>query len=125
MAKKVSQFAAFEGRASRAQNGLAVIFDLEGFSKFFNQPDVHEYIPIYLNSVIEAVEASFWGGIDLDTENPKGKMPPLEILPVHRKFLGDGMLYVWSFQDNADSEVDEFLTQLCNRLWNIELLFDR
>ena len=34
----------FELPASRPKQGLVVIYDLEGFSRFFNQPDVQDYM---------------------------------------------------------------------------------
>jgi hypothetical protein len=46
----------------KPHDGIAVIFDLQGFSKFANQPDVHDFVPRYLNTVIGAVETCIFGG---------------------------------------------------------------
>src|SRR5258708_2469730 len=62
MATKSSSRIHFEAKASRAMNGIALVFDLEGFSAFFNQPDVHNYVPRYLNHVLEAVTRCYAGG---------------------------------------------------------------
>lgn len=123
MTKTFGKFGGFKAHASRAQNGIAVMFDLEGFSKFFNQPDVHEYIPVYLNKVIDAVETCFFGG-ELYWEVESKPLLPLHFLPIHRKFLGDGMLYVWSLAGVTDNSSATLVTLLCNRLWNLKNSFD-
>jgi class 3 adenylate cyclase len=118
------RFDGFKTHAGRATNGLAMIFDLEGFSKFFNQPDVHEYVPTYLNLVIDAVERCIFGGPTVwTTEGDDVK--PLGILPIHRKFLGDGMLYVWSFSGLPPEECTMAIVSLCNRLWNLKRHFSK
>ena len=88
MPKKISKFKGFKPKAGRATNGIAVIFDLEGFSRFFNQPDIHDYIPKYLNHVFNAVESALFGGKCYWYEDLDNKIfKPLDILPVHRKFV--------------------------------------
>src|SRR5260221_6198693 len=92
MATKSSSRIHFEAKASRAMNGIALVFDLEGFSAFFNQPDVHNYVPRYLNHVLEAVTRCYAGGDIYWADDPNGEK--LEA-PIHQKFMGDGGLYVW------------------------------
>ena len=121
MVKTISKSNGLKSRASRAKNGIALIFDLEGFSKFFNQPDVHEYIPEYLNTVIDAVETCIFGG-KKPGEN-KITYDPLPIFPAHKKFLGDGMLYVWTPPKDAHTFPTPFITLLANRLWNLKRNF--
>lgn len=41
----------FTGKASYPRNAVALLYDLEGFSRFFNQPDVQDYVPTFLNHV--------------------------------------------------------------------------
>ncbi|MCF8041054.1 MAG: hypothetical protein K9K65_08610 [Desulfarculaceae bacterium] len=122
MAGQTTGFPHFKPTASRAQNGVAMIFDLEGFSNFFGQPDVHEYIPTYLNKIFTAIDicifggSAFWLDDELDGD-------PLIPRPVHRKFLGDGALYVWLPQKNKDAFDTNFTTYLPNRLWTIKNQF--
>src|SRR6266436_5572803 len=84
MAKALTSTIKFESRGGSPVHGLALLYDLEGFSRFFNQPDVQDYVP---------------------------------------KFLGDGMLYVWTLR-KGDADFDPaFITDLCNRLRNLKLRF--
>lgn len=105
-------------------NGIAVIFDLQGFSKFVNQPDVHDFVPRYLNTVITAVETCVFGGKAYWLKEPED-YAPMFILPVHRKFMGDGMLYIWSLEYTPHSKVPGFVTILCNRLWDLKARFKK
>lgn len=123
MPQQLGQFGGFKPTASGPQNGLAIVYDLEGFSVFFNQPDAHEYIPRYLSSIIDAVERCLFGGDAFWLPKGDKLLSPLPILPVYRKFLGDGMLYVWSLLDATDSTIAALLTTLTNRLWNIKKRF--
>lgn len=110
----------FRPKASRAMNGIAAIFDLEGFSKFFNQPDVQEYVPSYLNHVFDAMSSIIGGGTLYWSANKEAL--PLQ-LPVHQKFLGDGMLYVWAPPDKERDFSTGFIVDLANRFWNLKTYF--
>lgn len=124
MAKSITKSRGFKPKAGRGRNAIALIFDLQGFSNFFNQPDVHEYVPNYLNTVIGAVESTFFGGDAFWLQKPS-KTAPLSVLPVHRKFMGDGVLYVWVSRPNSDSFSNSFLGSLSNRLWNLKRNFEK
>ena len=117
----------FKSDSIIAKHGLAMIFDLEGFSKFFNQPDVQNYVPRYLNHIIKAVSIAIYGGEDYWSSSDTGckpqKLKPLQYLPIHEKFLGDGVLYVWVTK-NGTSFIPNFITDLINRLWNIRIFFN-
>jgi class 3 adenylate cyclase len=117
------RFAPFS-HVEKPHNGLAMIFDLQGFSKFANQPDVHVFVPRYLNAVIAAVETCISGGEAYWLSKPEQYLP-MFILPVHRKFMGDGMLYLWSLEKVPNSKVPGFVTRLCNRLWHLKARFNR
>jgi len=98
-----------------------VIFDLGGFSKFFNLPDVHTYIPRYLNHVIKCVETAFFGGPwPWSSRDKIDKASALSPGPVHRKFLGDGALYVWTPPKGSDTFSNTFIHLLANRLWVLQ-----
>ena len=124
MKMTISKGPDFKPQSSRGLNGIAMIFDLGGFSMFFNQPDAHTYIPRYLNHVRHCVETSLLGG-DAYWLEDKNPLPPLTIQPVHRKFLGDGYLYIWTTQKEAQEFTTDFISFLCNRLWVIQKRFDR
>jgi class 3 adenylate cyclase len=111
-------------QVEKPQDGIAMIFDLQGFSKFANQPDVHEFIPRYLNTVIGAVETCIFGGEAYWLKKTETYLP-MFVLPVHRKFMGDGMLYLWSLGDVPRSNVPGFATRLCNRLWDLKARFKK
>jgi hypothetical protein len=119
----LERFAGFR-HVEKPHNGMAVIFDLQGFSKFANQPDVHEFVPRYLNAVIAAVEACIFGGRAYWLPEPENYQP-IFVLPVHRKFVGDGMLYIWSLEQVPRAKVPGFATALCNRLWQLKAGFKK
>ncbi len=113
----------FKPQASRPHDGIAMTFDIGGFSAFFNQPDVHKYMPKYLNHIADYLDICIFGGVQYWIKEPKEqKLSPLDVLPDHRKFLGDGALYIWA---PTDSEVltSEFTVYLANRLWNLQRNF--
>lgn len=110
----------YKNIASHPRAGVAVIFDLSGFSKFFNMPDLQSYIPRYLNFIFEVVESAFTGGPTKWSEAP---LLPLPILPAHRKFLGDGALYLFVDEEEKFNS-GKFLINLSNRLWSIQDKFD-
>jgi class 3 adenylate cyclase len=114
----------FEAKASKPRRGLAMIFDLEGFSKFFNQPDSSEYVALFLNHVFEAVNACIYGGENYWLTK-HDKLPPLSIPPAHAKFMGDGGLYVWVVPRGHADFRPAFVANLCNRLWNLKTHFPK
>jgi len=119
----LERFATFK-HVEKPHNGIAVIFDLQGFSKFANQPDVHEFVPRYLNAVIRAVETCIFGGDAYWLKEPEDYQH-IFVLPVHRKFMGDGMLYIWSLENVPRPKVPGFVTLLCNRLWDLKAGFKK
>jgi len=112
----------FDTKASRPKHAIVMIYDIEGFSKFFNQPDVQEYVPRFLNHISNVIKTAIYGGRDYWTTSPES-LPPL-LAPVHEKFLGDGGLYVWLPPENQKEFSSTFVTELCNRLWNIQNGFE-
>jgi class 3 adenylate cyclase len=112
----------FAPKASRAHNGLAMVFDLQGFSDFFNQADVHEYISVYLNHVFWAVAICIQGG-QAYWSGSSDAYRPLNLPRPALKFMGDGALLVWN-ESEAAGEFDraEFMF-LANRLWTLKSNF--
>lgn len=114
----------FDSTASAPLHGIALIYDLEGFSQFFNQPDVQEYIPRFLNHVSGALNVAFAGGEAFWIDQANKTNVALAFPPSHEKFMGDGCLYLW-IPPAGKSISPDFVAYLCNRLWNIKHRFDR
>jgi class 3 adenylate cyclase len=109
----------FESTAKPPQQALAVIFDLEGFSSFFAQPDVQTYMPRYLNRIFECLNIVFQGGTAYWIQNEK--YPALGA-PDHAKFLGDGALFVWKVPETL---APAKIVSLTNRLFNLKTGFEK
>lgn len=123
MYDKTENRLAFLPKLQGSKNAIALIFDLEGFSLFYNQPDIQDYVLHYLNHVFEALSVCIYGGNAywLDWADPN--LQPLPLSPIHEKFLGDGALYLWSPDNEEKSFPDVFLSNLINRLWNLKQYF--
>ncbi len=119
MAKQSSTFR-FKNKASHPKNAVALVYDLEGFSNFFNQPDVQEYVPEFLNHISESISICLFGGKAYWTDE---KYSPLAINVAQEKFMGDGALYVILPNENKFSDIS--LQVLCNRLWNLKTFFGK
>jgi len=119
----------FKPRAKPPVDGLALVYDVAGFTRFFNQPDAHRYVPRYLNHVTEAMSIILSGGTAYWTFKPEknvAKPIRLKALPftlLQRKFLGDGELIIWKIEDPDDPELAENLKYLINRLWVLQSAF--
>ena len=100
---------------------LVLVCDLEGFSKFFNLPDVQSYIPLYLNEVFKCLSITIQGGTAYWMEDKKDFTPLLQA--AHVKFLGDGALYVWLPPEGEVSFDQNLLIKLMNRLWFMKSYF--
>ncbi|PCJ86103.1 MAG: hypothetical protein COA54_09705 [Thiotrichaceae bacterium] len=107
--------------ASHPQNAIALVYDLEGFSNFFNQPDVQEYIPAFLNVISESVSTCLFGGNAYWQDS--AKYPPLSSTPIHEKFMGDGGLYIFT-PDGLTDFREGFPVTLCNRLYMLRKNFN-
>jgi class 3 adenylate cyclase len=121
--KEKNKFQGFE-EADRPTVGLALIFDISAFTNFFNKPDLQLYITKYINHIVECVEITIYGGVDYWTNTPE-ELAPLDIKPSLRKFLGDGMLYIWEDDENKISKDSNLKVELINRLWNLQNWFYR
>ena len=108
----------FKPVASDPVEGIVMIFDLEGFSRFFSQPDVNHYVPRYLNKVFASVNICINGGHPAWHEDLQWRSIPG---PVHWKFLGDGAMYIWRYSDFKGDDLIYFI----NRLWHLKNNFDR
>lgn len=113
----------FKPKASFAEQAIVLIFDLEGFSKFFSQPDVHEYVPKFLNYVISEIDATIKGGKPhwaVDIDGNQMNVPAFPEL-LHSKFLGDGGMYIWQYEDFTEKQ----RLELISTFWLMKLKFKR
>lgn len=113
----------FKQTASLPDQAIVLIFDLEGFSKFFSHPDVNEYVPKLLNLIIQEIDATIKGGkpywaVDID-EEPIA-IPAFPEL-IHSKFLGDGGLYIWKYNDFTEQQ----RLDLISTFWLMKLKYKR
>lgn len=114
-----NKFSGFK-TADRPSNGLALVFDVSGFTNFFNKPDIQDYITDYVNQIIDCVEICIWGGEAFWLSPDRREVKPLGFKPSLRKFLGDGVLYVWEDDENKNLSKSNFKIALINRLWNLQ-----
>lgn len=115
----------FKKHAGNPEQSFVLIFDLEGFSKFFSQPDVYYYVAKYLNKAFSAMDILISGGIGfwMPEDEQDEKIEPFKE-PVHIKFMGDGALYIWTFKPDEEKEFQKGLITFLNNLWNFRLWFD-
>jgi len=120
MTSQISTFS-FTGKASYPRNAVALLYDLEGFSRFFSQPDVQDYVPAFLNHVSAAMGVNLFGGEAYWAHN--ATIDPLEIEVAHEKFTGDGALYILLPREGATDFPAGTLQHLCNRVWTLKNRF--
>jgi class 3 adenylate cyclase len=119
----------FKKRASAPEQAFVLVFDLEGFSKFFSQPDVHYYVAKYLNKAFQAMDILIYGGdafwIPENEEDAEIRKIDKFKEPVHVKFMGDGALYIWTFKPEEEKAFRTKMIIFINMLWNFRLWFDK
>jgi class 3 adenylate cyclase len=93
---------------------LVAIFDLEGFTDFFNQLDpdivVPEYLSNFLSWIFEQISNRF------KKEEKEGNIIIFGSLPFYAKFLGDGILFIWDIKYNFGPIS---IGNIIHRLYNI------
>ncbi len=115
----------FKGQAGIPREAFILVFDLEGFSRFFSQPDVQEYVSRFLNRIFDAVSICMYGGEPYWlSDTPKHKTYPAFREPSHAKFIGDGALYVWTFKRGARDKCRSDILNFINRCWNLKTFFE-
>lgn len=58
----ITTISTFKPTASYPEQAIVLVFDLEGFSKFFSQPDVQEYVPKFINIILQTMNVILNGG---------------------------------------------------------------
>jgi len=115
----------FHSKGTPGTEAIVVVFDLEGFSRFFAQPDVHLYAPDYLNVVFNAVqsiwsiERPYWLTEELDQPIFRADLRE----PTFAKFMGDGGFYIWTAPDPLETITEGFKLSLLQMLWALKRRF--
>lgn len=95
----------FRDRGIPGREAIVVILDLEGFSNFLTQPDVHMHAPSLLNHIFASLQEWFSPG--RPSWFPRGVQKGRDDLsipePTFAKFLGDGAIFLWVAE--SDEEV--------------------
>lgn len=117
---KLRHMIGFRNRTVPRMRGIAMVFDLEGFTAFFNQPWAQNYVPRYLDLVFSAVSIELLGGRRFWGDKQR---VPAFLHPVHQKFLGDGALCIWTPQAGKENFSDAFVVELIRRLQSLERQF--
>ena len=114
---------AFKQTTSFPEQAIVLIFDLEDFSKFFSHPDINEYVPKLLNIILQEINATIKGekpywAVDIDEEPITiPKFPELR----YSKFLGDGALYIWNYNDFTEQQ----RLDLISTFWLLKIKYQR
>ena len=118
-----STISPFKASASFTEQAIVLIFDLEGFSNFFSHPDINEYVPKFLNLVLSEIDETIKGGKPywaMDIDDEQMDIPAFPEL-IHSKFLGDGGLYIWRYNDFTEQQ----RLGLISTFWLLKLKFKR
>ncbi len=127
MIEKDNVLLKFQGftAAKRPVTGISLIYDIEGFTNFFNKPGLEQYITDYLNHITECVETIIYGGDQYWVTREGARDITDDIKkPVLRKFLGDGMLYVWEITDEDNEKLPYFRAALALSLLEFQVNFN-
>jgi len=82
-------------------NSLVAVFDLEGFTRFCNQPDSHLVVPMFIRKFLTWIFSELSQQLLLKSYRSDGVDAQSEsvvtygALPIYVKFLGDGILCIW------------------------------
>lgn len=122
MAKEASASRLFKDVTTPPKDGLVVVYDLENFTNFLAVPDIQRHVSSYLNFVDAQVRTTFEGGKAIWHK----KKRPLEPVasPIHEKFLGDGMMFIFDLSAAPPSDREFLVRDICNRALNTKFWFE-
>ena len=100
------------GREGAYREGLAAIFDLEGFTPFCNQIDPHlvipEFLSLFLDWLFKEISEEF------THKKAEDDLTLWCFLPFFAKFLGDGVLFLWDTKKLTAAEMGNLVVSLKN-----------
>lgn len=100
-------------------DAFALVYDLEGFSRFANQPDAARYVPRLLNVITSIFTDAIAGGNFWWDARTRGWSPIPGLL--QRKFLGDGELILF---ENEKGLQGDAVTNFLNRFFNVAVSYN-
>jgi class 3 adenylate cyclase len=112
----------FQDTTAAPKTGLVVVYDLEDFTSFLMLPDIQHAATRYLNYVDQQVRLIYEGGTPLYLDGSEAPEEPL-LYPAHRKFLGDGAMFIFDVTTLAQDVRTYVLGAICNRARNIKASF--
>lgn len=89
---------------------IAAVFDLSGFTKFCNQVDPHLAVPAFLSQFLAWLFDKVKTG--LITNSYTDHKALWADLPFLTKFLGDGVLFLWSTRGLPESRICDIVSTL-------------
>jgi class 3 adenylate cyclase len=117
----------FKEKGTPGTEAIVLWFDLEGFSRFFTQPDVHLYAPQYLNVIFSSVQDLFGAKAPAWCKGPGAASPSKGLgirEPDFAKFMGDGGFYLWLASAENEPIPHHFKTALIDCLLQLRSSFD-
>ena len=114
----------FNTKGLPGTEAIVVSVDLEGFSKFFTQQDVHLYAPDYLNTIYHALHCIFKAERPYWYPNVLKDWVYVDREPDFVKFTGDGAIYIWTAWEVNNPISLDFKFTLMNDLWFLKKRFD-
>lgn len=96
-------------------DALAVIFDLEGFTKFCNQSGANLVVPDFVRCFLEWVFKEVRDNLRVQQRySEEGEVTLFVPLPFFAKYLGDGVLYLWDLEGCGASDVGGIIKAILN-----------
>jgi class 3 adenylate cyclase len=113
----------FNTKGVPGTEAIVVSFDLEGFSRFFMQQDVHLYVPDYLNTIFDAIHSIFRPDRPYWLPNEAKNWLGIDREPDFVKFTGDGGIYIWIASSDNEPIPTSFKVSLMTNLWILKNCF--
>lgn len=104
----------FQEKKAIARDCLILIYDLENFTTFLTIPDIHRSVAKYVNFVDQQIRFLFEGGHTIGFQTG-AKIDGLPLTILQQKFLGDGVMYIASFDSDDEDERSKNARALCMR----------
>jgi class 3 adenylate cyclase len=113
----------FNTKGVPGTEAIVVSFDLEGFSRFFMQQDVHLYVPDYLNTIFDAIHSIFRPARPYWLPEEAKNWLGIARQPDFVKFTGDGGIYIWIASNENEPIPLSFKVSLITDLWILKNSF--